>query len=197
MTDDRSEIEEVYELAECLARQGGYRNFSLSRLAEKVRVPSSHLYDHFGSKEQLAVALVRRFGSRVAARVQEPDDPGSTPEEKIATLIDVYRQSITDDGQLCLYLVFGSELHILPESVKIEVSSFYANIFVWVEQLLRRFPEYGRNSGRDPRVAAKAIVAALNGAQICVRAVGDKSVFEAVVSQQYASGIIPRRVTPV
>lgn len=191
MTDDTSQMQEVFELAECLARLGGYRNFSIRRLADRTGVRSSSIYDRFGSKEQLAIAIIRRFGERVSDRIGAADDPKMSPDQKMATFIDVYRQSITDDGQLCLYLVFGSELHILPSSVQQEVKSFYANIFSWLETLLLRFPEYGPSSGRDARRAAQAIVAALNGAQVCVRAASDKSLFEVIVNQQYASGLIP------
>lgn len=191
MPDDTSQLQEVLELAECLARLGGYRNFSIRRLAERTGVRASSIYDHFGSKEQLALAIVRRFGERVTQKIGAADDPKVTPETKMAMFVDVYRQSITDDGQLCLYLVFGSELHILPDVVQQEVKSFYTNVFKWLETLLRRFPEYTPNSGRDTWRAATSIVAALNGAQICARTTGDKSIFESIVNEHYASGLIP------
>lgn len=193
MTDETTKLQEVLELAECLARLGGYRNFSMRRVANETGNKTSNLYDHFGSKEQLAIAVVRRFGDRVFARVGPPDDPSSSPEAKLDVFIDVYRQSITDDGQVCLFLVFGAELHTLPPAVQREVNTFYNNIFNWLETLFRHFAAYRTGSGRDPRQAALALVAALNGAQICVRAVGDRSIFESVVKQQYDSGIAPGR----
>lgn len=181
------------DLAECLARMGGYRNFSVQRLADDVGIPVASVMKRFSSKEQLATAVVRRFGERVYERVGTPDDPSISPQTKLDTFIDVYRQTITDDGQLCLFLVFGAELHTLPPLVQREVRTFYTNIFAWLETLLRRFPEYAPGSERDSHTAARAIVAALNGAQICVRASGDRSIFEDVVKQQMACGLVPGR----
>lgn len=191
MSNETSQIQEVLRLAECLARLGGYRNFSIRRLSEKTGIRSSSIVDHFGNKEDLAIAVIQRFGARVRDRIGAADDPRVPPEVKMATFIDVYRQSITDDGQLCLYLVFGSELHTLPISVQEEVTSFYDVIFEWLATLLRRFPQYARNSGRDARHAAITIVAAMNGAQICTRAAHDRSLFEVIVQQHYDSGLIP------
>lgn len=189
------EIQEVYRLAECLARLGGYNNYRLSRLADQAKLPTSSVHHHIGNKAQLSVAIIRSFGAHVQERVGAADDPASTPDEKMATLIDVYRQSITDDGQLCLYLVFGAELHILPDIVKDEVTTFYAELFKWLETLLRRFPEFGPGSNRDAHRDAVSIVAALNGAQICTRVASDKSLFDVVVNQNYDSGLIPGKKT--
>lgn len=193
MTDVKFEIEEIYRLAECLARTGGYSHFRINRVADQAGLPSSSVYRHIGSKTQLAVAIVRRFGESVFEKVGAASDPATSAKEKLATFIDVYRQSITDDGQLCLFLVFGTELSILPEAVRAEVKQFFAIVFDWLAELLRRFPEYAPSSGRDARQGALAIVAALNGAQICTRVTGDRSIFNVIVEQNYASGIIPGR----
>jgi len=195
MANEESLMEEILRLAECLARLGGYKNFSMRRLAERASVTTSSITDHFGSKQQLAVAVVKRFGARVSERVGAADDPNVTPDVKMATFIDVYRQSITEDGQLCLYLVFGTELHTLPTALQLEVKSFYANIYEWLETLLKRFPDYAPGRGSDARRAAVTIVASLNGAQICAKTAGDKSIFDVIVGQQYASGLIPGRNT--
>lgn len=193
MTEETSQIEEVLKLAECLVRLGGYRNFSIRRLSEKTGIRSSSIVDHFGKKEDLAIAVVERFGARVRDRIGAADDPSVPPDVKMATFIDVYRQSITDDGQLCLYLVFGSEMHTLPIPVQQVVTTFYDALFDWLETLLRRFPDYAHGSGRDARHAAITIVAAMNGAQICTRTARDKSLFEVIVRQHYDSGLIPGR----
>lgn len=36
MTDETTKLQEVLELAECLARLGGYRNFSMRRVANET-----------------------------------------------------------------------------------------------------------------------------------------------------------------
>lgn len=193
MTEEASRLDDILALAECLARLGGYKNFSIQSVADRTGLKPSSIYQLFPTKEQLAVAVVRRFGERVKEHIGRPDDPAVPAQVKLDTLIDVYRQSITDDGQLCLFLVFGAELHTLPASVQTEVRQFFQGVFKWLETVLRRFPEYGPDSGRDAAKAARAIIASLNGSQICVRAAGDRAVFDEVVVQLHASGLVPQR----
>lgn len=160
-------------------------------IAEGLNVPTANVYSYFQNKEKLALAIVRRFGERVSERVGKPDDPSVLPEVKAATLVDVYRQSITDDGQLCLFLVFGAELHTLPEPVQLEVRNFYSHVIEWLQTVLKRTEQYASAPDEETRRVATAIIAAMNGAQLCVRAAGDKSLFDEIVKQQYASGLIP------
>lgn len=193
MTQERSILKDVLELAECLARLGGYRNFSFRDLAAGTGLSSSSIRSHFPSKEQLAVAVVRRFGERVYERVGPADDASVPPGQKIDTLIEIYRETITDDGQLCLSLVFGAELYALPKSVQDEVRKFFANVFAWLEAVLKRCGEYAPGTGRDPARAARTIIAALNGAQICVRAAEEPAMFDDIVMQMRTSGLLPDR----
>lgn len=191
-----SKSEEIMDLAECLARTGGYGGFSFRELAARANVKSASIHYHFPTKEDLAVAIARRYAARVYAHLGKADDPGVDPAVKMELFIDIFRQAISDDGRVCLFLVFGSELLMLPPAVQHEVRSFFDTSITWLTTLLRRYPEYDAASGRDAEATARMIIAALDGAMVAVRVARDMKLFDTIVAQLRTSGVIPTAATP-
>jgi AcrR family transcriptional regulator len=71
--------EQLLDLAERLFAERGFHAASMDELARRAGVSKPVIYDHFGSKEQLFAACVRRTGEvladRVARAVHQESDP--------------------------------------------------------------------------------------------------------------------------
>lgn len=186
-----SKSDEILDLAEQLARTSGYNGLSLHDLARAANVTSGSIDAYFATKEDLVLALVRRYAARVYEALGDPRDASTPPDAKIATFIDVLRNAYGDDGRVCLLLLFGSELTLLPASVQEEVRTFFDNATDWLATVLRRFDAYGPRSGRDAIAAARTILATMEGAMVMVRMHNDFSVFYTIVEQLKSLGIIP------
>ena len=183
--------DEIVERAECLSRQLGYGGFSFRDLAQATNVKSASVHYYFPTKEDLAVVVARRYAQRVYDRLGDPQDPAIPAAQKMDSLIDVFRDALSSDGRVCLFLVYGAEMNSLPEGVKAEVRDYFAQCLKWLAKLLERYDEFAPGKGKDASARASAIIAALNGAMISVRVAGNLSAFEYVVTELRRGGLIP------
>jgi AcrR family transcriptional regulator len=71
--------EQLLELADRLFAERGYQGASMDELARRAGVSKPVIYDHFGSKDQLFAACVRRAGealaNQVATAVRQESEP--------------------------------------------------------------------------------------------------------------------------
>ncbi len=170
-----AKAEEILDVAERMARTGGYNGFSFREIAKQVGIKSASVHYHFPGKEELGVAVARRYSERFLAGLGVPDDKGADPEALLKRYIGAYRKSLVDDGLMCLCGLFGSEIAYLPEAVAAEAKRFFEANIQW---LIAVFARKGRKGGKA-REAALRTIATLEGALILARSLDDVSAFDA------------------
>jgi len=161
--------ERILDVAERLARRGGYHGFSFRDVAAEVGVKSASIHHHFPTKQDLAAALASRYCARFIAGL---GDPGAA--DAINRLVAAYRAAIRTDDQMCLCGMFGAEIDILPKAVSGEVREFYRANVDWAGRALR---------GDDAATRAETLVAGLAGAMLTARSLGDPSLFDRVAER--------------
>jgi AcrR family transcriptional regulator len=75
--------EQLLELADQLFAERGFHGASMDELASRAEVSKPVIYDHFGSKEQLFAACVRRTGEALAEQVDAEARKESEPRARL------------------------------------------------------------------------------------------------------------------
>lgn len=165
--DRRSQI---LDIAERMARRGGYNGFSFREIAAEAGVKSASVHYHFPTKAGLATALCERYTRRFLEGLGPPTERGA-----LLRLIGAYRAALREEERMCLCGVFGAEIDALPEVLAHAVRGFFSETVAWTAAAL------GEPEGE--RTGAETLVAGLEGAMITARALGDPDAFDRMAAR--------------
>ena len=179
-----AKADEILDVAERMARTGGYNGFSFREIAKQVGIKAASVHYHFPGKDDLGVALARRYTERFLGGLGDPDDPSMAPNELLRRYVDAYRSSLVDEGLMCLCGMFGAEVAYLPPPVAAEAKLFFGRNIDGLGRVFARATS--KRSPDESRAAAIRIIAVLEGAMLMARSLDDTSDFEAA-----AAGISP------
>ncbi len=102
----RARRDEIVDEAIKLFAAGGFRGTSLQEIAGGVGISKATLLHHFGSKDSLLIAVLRRRDERAPAGVPSP---GAAPLDLATGLADGARQNSLEPGLVELYSVLAAE----------------------------------------------------------------------------------------
>lgn len=169
---------EILDVAEDMARRGGYGGFSFRDIADAVGIKSASVHYHFKTKPDLGVALVERYTDRFIDGLGDPADPDTPAEHKVKAYIAAFRTALHDEGLMCLCGIFGAESAGLPEAVAKKSREFFTRNCAWLETALEGHDAHTSEAAR--RQAALLLIARLEGAMLMARSLGDLSVFDTI-----------------
>jgi TetR/AcrR family transcriptional repressor of nem operon len=178
----RDTREEILNAAEELLQRRGYNAFSYQHIAVQLGIRNAAIHYHFPSKEDLGVALVRRYRQRFAdwaVEVGSLDNAWDRMQAYFRTYVDYLEAQC----KICPGGVLGSEFEAIPEEMRQEARLLMREIFDWLVETL----ELGRRQGRlvfhgDCGHKAIEIGAALQGALQIARVAGTER-FHQVLEQ--------------
>jgi len=173
--------ERILDVAEAGMRTGGYHAISYRDIAAEIGIKSASVHYHFPTKQDLGMAVVRRYKDRFIAALGTSDAPDLSPRQKQDRLIALFRAALVDEDMICLCGLLGAEAPGLPSEVVAEVGSFFQYLIDWLTDVLRNAAPGG---GADDAARRKAtmIISALEGAMILASGTDDRSKFEAVAN---------------
>ena len=168
-------VEKLLNEAESEIRLKGYHAVSFRDLAASLGIKSASVHYYFRQKEDLGLALVKRYSSRffeaLSAKADKADD-------KLSAFCDVYRDSLVTADRICLCGILGAESCGLPEALSDEVAAFFKANIAWVADALpASLPAAQRTS------KAEAIVGALQGAMMLAGSLRDHALFDRAVKE--------------
>lgn len=190
--------ETILAAARPLAQARGYGALSFRELGKLVGVKSASIHHHFPTKGDLGAALARRY--REDAEAEQAALMARTQDlaARMDAYVRLFRRALEDSNRMCLCGFMGAEYDELPEAVRAEVRAFQDANVAWLARALAAAdaPEAGSGSAGegDPRAheaRARAIFAALSGAQLVARSRGDIGVYDEVVGAYRAAGLLP------
>lgn len=164
---------QILEIAERRMRLAGYNAVSYRDIAAEMGIKSASLHYHFPKKENMGVALVRRYSKAFQDRLTEKTYRETDPQKKLTAFVDIYRYALKQQGLICLCAVLGAEASGLPEAVTREVKAFFETNIIWISTT------YAAMGIKDPEEHAKTTLSLLEGAMIVSAVNQDLSVFEA------------------
>ena len=103
----------ILDVAERMARTGGYSGFSFREIATEIEIKPASVHYHFPTKADLGAALAERYTARFLKALGQPTD--APPAELRRRYVDAFRTALQADRLMCLCGMFGSEVQALPD----------------------------------------------------------------------------------
>jgi TetR/AcrR family transcriptional repressor of nem operon len=153
------------DAAEQRIRTAGYNGFSFRDIASDVGVKSSSIHYYFPMKEDLGVAVARRYTERFFESLR---GISGSPETRLSA---AYGKAMEKDGQMCLCGVLGTASTSLPGQVALEAKRFF-------ECALEFLLPDRKPTSRKERDWALQILALLEGAMMLSLALGGAEAFQ-------------------
>lgn len=182
----------IVDAATRMAQAHGYGGLNLRALAEDVGIKAASLYHHFPSKADLATAVARRYWEDAAAGLEALTARWPDPADRLRKYPGTFRKALENDNRICLCSFMTAEFDDLPDVVKKEVESFTDVNVEWLSQTL---VEAGIVGAKDARKRAHAIFAAVAGAQLMARGRSDIKLFDVLIKNYQAAGLLPSNAT--
>ncbi|WP_332608420.1 TetR/AcrR family transcriptional regulator [Achromobacter sp. ESBL13] len=166
----------------------GYGGLNMRDLAQDVGMKGASIYHHFPSKADLAAAVARRYWQDSAEALQALSATCDNPLDCLRRYPETFRKSLESDNRMCLSSFMAAEYDDLPEAVKKEVQAFADVNVDWLAQGLSaaRIVPANEAEGR-----ARAIYAAVAGAQLMARGRADIALFDALIASYRSAGLLP------
>lgn len=136
--------EESFETRELLLRAGlevltekGFAATGIDEVLKRVGVPKGSFYHYFDSKEAFGAALIERYASYFARKLERHfRDESMTPLERITAFVDDAQAGMArhEFRRGCLIGNLGQEMAALPESFRGRLSAVFDD---WEQRLVR------------------------------------------------------------
>ncbi len=184
-TDSR---EKILAAAKQAAQAHGYNGLNFRDLAEHVGIRAASIYHHFPSKADLAEAVARRYWQDHAAAQEKILAESPSPLDALRRYPETFRWALENENRMCLSGFMSAEYDDLPEPVKKEVQTFADVNVAWLSRVLTAAKVV---SPSESESRARAIFAAVAGAQLMARSRSDLALYDALIESYRAAGLLP------
>jgi len=166
----------------------GYVGINFRDLAEAVGIKAASINYYFANKALLGEAVARRYWEDIARALEAISASAESPMEALRQYPGIFRLSLARNNRMCLSSFMATEYDALPEQVLKEVQSFADVNTDWLrEQLVAaKLVE-----PKDGETRARAIYAAVAGAQIIARSRSDINLFDSLIRSYQEAGLLP------
>ena len=179
--------ESILEAARRTAQAHGYGGLNFREIGAEVGIKAASIYHHFPSKADLGAAVAKRYWQDTAANLEALSRANGDPREAFQAYPGLFRRSLEEDNRMCLCSFMAAEYDDLPDTVKAEVQAFADVNVAGLTRMLAAASVPA--SKRETR--ARAIFAAVAGAQLMARSRADLKLFDALIDSFRESGLIP------
>ncbi len=180
--------EAILAAAKIAAQAHGYGGLNFRDLAKDVGIKSASIHYHFPSKADLGAAVARRYWEDTAAVLETMLVETSDPLQCLRQYPGMFRTSLERGNRLCLCSFMAAEYDDLPDPVKTEIQTFADVNVAWLSKALAAAALV------DPEETerwARAIFAAVVGAQLLARSRADIDLFDEMIEGYRAAGLLP------
>lgn len=162
----------------------GFNNTSMRNLAGRLGVSLSSLYNTFGDKRTMFLAALERYDAQILSRRLDHLERSHPPLEAVRGLFESIAADCAADPVRRGCFLVNTALEMSPHDPDIEreVRAKLGSI----EQFFLRALETARSRGdlapgREPKVVARQLLAALLGIRVLARANPDPATLDQVV----------------
>ena len=183
-----SSREAILAAARRTAQAHGYSGLNFRDLADEVGIKAASIHYHFPSKADLGAAVARRYWEDTAADLEAMLAGTADPVRCLHQYPDIFRKSLESDNRMCLCSFMAAEHDDLPDAVKQEVQTFADVNVAWLSKILSAAALV---SSEESERRARAIFAAVAGAQLIARSRSDISLYDALIDSYRVAGLLP------
>ncbi|MBA3351421.1 MAG: TetR/AcrR family transcriptional regulator [Blastocatellia bacterium] len=163
----------------------GYTATGLDDILTKARATKGSFYHHFGSKKEIALAVVREIVSvRFARRMIEPVVNAPQPAAAIRGVIRRLRTTVATKDLLtgCPINNLAGELALQDRDIQAALAALFEQWQAMWTEALRDEPRLLRSAGmKNPRQLSLYLVAAIEGGQAMAKAQQSREPLDAVL----------------
>jgi TetR/AcrR family transcriptional repressor of nem operon len=170
------------------AQAHGYGGLNMRELASEVGIKAASIYHHFPSKAELAAAIAERYWQDTMAWLDEVSSRHKDPKDSLREYPETFRMSLVNGNRLCLGSFLGAEYDDLPEPVRKQVQIFADVNVAWLRD---RLIDAKLVENEDAEERARAIFAAIAGAQLLARSRSDIAIFDSMIKSYRGAGLLP------
>jgi TetR/AcrR family transcriptional repressor of nem operon len=183
----KSAREAILEAARRMAQAHGYGGLNFRDIGAEVGIKAASIYHHFPSKADLGTAVAKRYWEDTAATLEALSATTDDPIKALQAYPGLFRRSLEADNRICLCSFMGAEYDDLPDTVKTEVQAFADVNVAWLARML-----VAASVPREKcETKARAIFAAVAGAQLMARSRADLDLFDSLIDSFREAGLIP------
>jgi TetR/AcrR family transcriptional repressor of nem operon len=187
-TASASSREKILASAKTMAQAHGYGGLNFRDLAAAVGIKAASIYHYFPSKAELGAAVARRYWEDSAAALEALAGDGADPVGALRRYPETFRKALASDNRICLCSFMAAEYADLPAVVTQEVQTFADINVAWLSKTLSAAGVV-RSETSDER--ARAIFAAIAGAQLMARSRADIGLYDALIDGYRSAGLLP------
>ena len=151
-------------------------------------IKSASIHYYFPSKADLGAAVARHYWEDTAADLESMLVETSDPARCLRQYPDIFRKSLERDNRMCLCSFMAVEYDDLPEAVKKEVQTSADVNVAWLSRVLTAAAVV---NAEESEQRARAIFAAVAGAQLMARSRSDITLYDALIESYRAAGLLP------
>ncbi|WP_419816697.1 TetR/AcrR family transcriptional regulator [Glacieibacterium sp.] len=166
----------------------GYGGINFRDLAETVGIKAASINYYFASKALLGEAVARRYWEDIARDLEGISAEAQNPRDALHRYPAIFRASLARDNRMCLSSFMAAEYDVLPDPVKKEVQGFADVNVKWLSEVL---VAAGTVKPEESEARAQAIYSAVAGAQLYARGRADISLFDTMIDNYRAVGLLP------
>ncbi len=170
------------------AQAHGYGGLNFRDLAKDVGIKAASIHYYFPSKAELGAAVARRYREDAAAALEALSDETPDPVERLRRYPDNFRKALQHENRMCLGSFMAAEYDDLPDAAKSEVQGFVDVNVAWLGRQLTAAALVGIEESPD---RARAIFAAIAGAQLMARGRSDLTLYDLVIDSYRKAGLLP------
>jgi TetR/AcrR family transcriptional repressor of nem operon len=179
--------EAILAAARRAAQAHGYVGMNFRDIGAEVGIKAASIYHHFPSKAELGAAVAKRYWEDTAANLEALSAATNDPKKALHAYPGLFRESLEAENRICLCSFMGAEYDDLPDTVKTEVQAFADVNVAWLTKMLAA----ASVPASKGETRARAIFAAIAGAQLMARSRADISLFDSLIESFRGSGLIP------
>ena len=181
--------EAIIEAARRAAQAHGYGGLNFRDIGAEVGIKAASIYHHFPSKADLGAAVAKRYWENTAAELEALAETAGDPLKALQAYPQIFRRTLEAENRMCLSSFMAAEYDDLPDAVKTEVQKFAEVNVAWLARMLAAAAS---TPPETCETKARAIYAAVAGAQLMARSRADLGLFDALIESFRESGLIPR-----
>lgn len=182
---ERNARERIVAAAAELFHDNGYAATGLDEILAKAQSTKGSFYHHFGSKKEIALAVIREvIALRFARRMIDPVVAAAEPVAAIRGVIRTLRTKVATEDLItgCPINNLASELALQDKDIQKALSGLFEEWQVAWTAALKRAQHFERLKGfKGPRQLSLYLVAAIEGGQAMAKAQQSREPLDAVL----------------
>ncbi len=174
----------ILQTAKALISDLGYSGFSYADISEAVQISKASIHHHFPTKANLVVSVLKAHREKLLQGTQSLTEQVGDPVARLQAYVHHWEGCIRRKKEpFCIAALLAAELPSLPEEVQTEVQQHFLDLSGWICKTLKEgVRKRSLKLQGNPEDEAQTFMAAVHGAMLSARALGNCHVFETVTN---------------